>query len=418
MKIDSCLKIVVAALILATVFVGIGSADTSVQPAYSIQELKITPGTLMPGETGTLEITIANTGPIPLVIDKVSVTDSADVISVEHPAISSLGAIGAGKTSKIYLPIKAKDKEGTFYPTLYIDFKAATYDYSVYDSSVTSNQWYLSSAWYDYLKYPFPVTVDKNSVSVSVVQRPEVFEPGTTQKLGVSIGNLRANPVDAITVSASGNGVVCDEESVFLGSLEAGGNKTAFVTIITSDKTKEINLDVKYKNGASWHTESIKIPVKGGEIRTGAELLINNIEFKEEATYTKITGDVNNAGLKTAKGVTVTLEGAEKTQPYPVYAVGGLDADGLSEFELSFINPESDEITLIFTYKDENGNTYTQKEKVPLWSSAKTSSSSGVTSGGNPILATIAAILLILIVGGAVFLIWKKGNLLPRKQQK
>ena len=399
MKSTSSFKLLFATAVIALVFIGAGSAATITEPSYSIQSLTVTPGTLLPGESGQLQFTIQNAGLTPLVIDKISVTDSENVISVKHPAITSLGAIGAGKSLTITLPISAKDVDGTFYPTLYVDFK--------YDSA--------TNLQYTYLKYPFAVTVDSKSVSLSVTERPEVFEPDTTQIVGLSIGNLRANQIDSVVVTASGEGVSCEEGMVFAGAIAPGASSDVFLTVITSEKTESINLDVSYKNGANWHTDTLTIPVEGGELKTGAELFVNNIEITSGASYTTITGDVNNAGLQTAKGLVVSLNGAEPLQPYPVFVVGSLDADGLSEFELTFTNPESDSLDLIFTYKDDNGNTYVQEETVSI--SAVQSAGSAV-SGGNPVAAGIAVVLLILIVGGAVFLVWKKGNLIPKKEQK
>ena len=399
MKSTSSFKLLFATAVIALLFIGVGSAATITEPSYSIQSLTVTPGTLLPGESGQLQFTIQNAGLTPLVIDKISVTDSENVISVKHPAITSLGAIGAGKSLTITLPISAKDVDGTFYPTLYVDFK--------YDSA--------TNLQYTYLKYPFAVTVDSKSVSLSVTERPEVFEPDTTQIVGLSIGNLRANQIDSVVVTASGEGVSCEEGMVFAGAIAPGASSDVFLTVITSEKTESINLDVSYKNGANWHTDTLTIPVEGGELKTGAELFVNNIEITSGASYTTITGDVNNAGLQTAKGLVVSLNGAEPLQPYPVFVVGSLDADGLSEFELTFTNPESDSLDLIFTYKDDNGNTYVQEETVSI--SAVQSAGSAV-SGGNPVAAGIAVVLLILIVGGAVFLIWKKGNLIPKKEQK
>ena len=399
MKSTSSFKLLFVTAVIALLFIGAGSSATITEPSYSVSSLTVTPGTLVPGENGQLQFTITNTGLTPLVIDKVSVTDSDGVISVKHPAITSLGAIGIGKSLTVTLPISAKDVEGTFYPTLYVDFK--------YDSA--------TNLQYTYLKYPFAVTVDSKSVSLSVTERPEVFEPDTTQIVGLSIGNLRANQIDSVVVTASGEGVSCEEGMVFAGAIAPGASSDVFLTVITSEKTESINLDVSYKNGANWHTDTLTIPVEGGELKTGAELFVNNIEITSGASYTTITGDVNNAGLQTAKGLVVSLNGAEPLQPYPVFVVGSLDADGLSEFELTFTNPESDSLDLIFTYKDDNGNTYVQEETVSI--SAVQSAGSAV-SGGNPLAAGIAVVLLILIIGGAVFLIWKKGNLIPKKEQK
>ncbi len=375
------------------VFVSAGSAAVT-EPSCDVS-LTLTPSTLMPGETGQLVVVLTNTGDTPLTIYKVAITDSWDVVSVTHPALKTLGSIGVGKSMTLTFPITANEKEGTFYPSLSVEL-----------SNNIQNT---------FIKYPFAVTVDSKSVSLSVVERPEYFEPDTTQVVGLSIGNLRSNQIDSVTVTASGEGVSCEEGMVFAGTLTPGSSKDVFLTVITSDKTEEISLDVSYKNGANWHTESLIIPVEGGELKTGAELFINNVEVTTAVGYTTITGDVNNAGLSTAKGLVVTLEGAEAVQPYPVFVIGSLDSDGLSEFELTFKEPESDNISLVFTYKDENGNTYVQKETAALSTSSSTANS---TSGGNPILAGIAVVLLILIVGGAVFLVWKKGNLIPKKEKK
>ena len=393
MKSSSCLKFLLVVAVLAMVFVSAGSAAVT-EPSCDVS-LTLTPSTLMPGETGQLVVVLQNTGETPLTIYKIAITDSWDVVSVTHPALKTLGSIGVGKSMTLTFPITANEKEGTFYPSLSVEL-----------SNNIQNT---------FIKYPFAVTVDSKSVSLSVVERPEYFEPDTTQVVGLSIGNLRSNQIDSVTVTASGEGVSCEEGMVFAGTLTPGSSKDVFLTVITSDKTEEISLDVSYKNGANWHTESLIIPVEGGELKTGAELFINNVEVTTAVGYTTITGDVNNAGLSTAKGLVVTLEGAEAVQPYPVFVIGSLDSDGLSEFELTFKEPESDNISLVFTYKDENGNTYVQKETAALSTSSSTANS---TSGGNPILAGIAVVLLILIVGGAVFLVWKKGNLIPKKEKK
>ena len=393
MKSTSSFKLLFATAVIALLFVGAGSAAVT-DPSCDVS-LSLTPSTLMPGETGQLVVTLQNTGGTPLTIYKVAITDSWDVVSVTHPALKTLGSIGVGKSMTLTFPITANDVEGTFYPSLSIEL-----------SNNIQNT---------FIKYPFAVTVDSKSVSLSVTERPEVFEPDTTQIVGLSIGNLRANQIDSVVVTASGEGVSCEEGMVFAGAIAPGASSDVFLTVITSEKTESINLDVSYKNGANWHTDTLTIPVEGGELKTGAELFVNNIEITSGASYTTITGDVNNAGLQTAKGLVVSLNGAEPLQPYPVFVVGSLDADGLSEFELTFTNPESDSLDLIFTYKDDNGNTYVQEETVSI--SAVQSAGSAV-SGGNPVAAGIAVVLLILIVGGAVFLIWKKGNLIPKKEQK
>ncbi|MBQ1179977.1 MAG: hypothetical protein IIX51_05320 [Methanocorpusculum sp.] len=171
MKSSSCLKFLLVTAVFALVFVSAGSAAVT-EPSCDVS-LTLTPSTLIPGETGQLVVVLQNTGETPLTIYKIAITDSWDVVSVTHPALKTLGSIGVGKSMTLTFPITANEKEGTFYPSLSVEL-----------SNNIQNT---------FIKYPFAVTVDSKSVSLSVVERPEYFEPDTTQVVGLSIGNLRSN---------------------------------------------------------------------------------------------------------------------------------------------------------------------------------------------------------------------------------
>ena len=401
------LKIIILLLSLCLLAGGtaVVSADGNLTPAYSIRDVSLTPSTLMPGDTGTLTFTIVNAGDVPMVIDKVAIRDAESNLKSQYD-VSSLGAVGANNSLTVTIPVTAGVQEGSFYPYIYVSLKQrAISDLS--DIHVFS------------LKYPFHVVVDSSSLSLSINQRPDVFESDTTEILGVMLGNLRANKIDAVQLTVSGNGVSCEEGSVYVGSLEPGQTNSAYLTVTTSDETTEIMLEAKYRNGDNWHTDYLKIPVTGGELRTGAELVINNVEVSNFDSKITIVGDVNNAGLSSAKGLVVTVEGAEAVQPYPAYVVGSLDPDGLSEFQVTFTRPTGSSVTLCFTYKDEFGNTSVQKEHITVNIPEEDSSSSvPVSSGGNSTAATVIAIILIVLLAAVVICVWKNGGLLPKKRQK
>ncbi|MBP3443459.1 MAG: hypothetical protein J6J70_01895, partial [Methanocorpusculaceae archaeon] len=65
MKSTSSFKLLFATAVIALVFIGAGSAATITEPSYSIQSLTVTPGTLLPGESGQLQFTIQNAGLTP-----------------------------------------------------------------------------------------------------------------------------------------------------------------------------------------------------------------------------------------------------------------------------------------------------------------------------------------------------------------
>lgn len=376
------------ALLIASLFIGAGAATVSV----TIDSIE--PASLMPGDMGTVTATLKNIGSNFTAINQIYIKDSEGIVPSGTSYYNPIGGVNPGDSLTVSVPIVAGQKEGVFYPVFYIDFNDGV----------------------NYLKYPFKMVVSNESVSVSVVSRPDVFDPASTQTLGLKIGNLRTNAVDAVQVKVSGVGVSSNQETVYVGTIAEGESKPANLTVLTSEDTKEIIIEVVYRNGANWHTKTMTIPVEGGESKTGADIIVNNIEVKSGASYMTITGDVNNAGLTSAKGMIVTTEGVEKTQPYESYVVGSLDADGLSEFEVTFAAPESGTATLVFTYKDTNGNVYVHKEQVST--GAAPAAAAGSASSGNGTMATVIVVILVIIVAGGALLAWKKGNLFAKKERK
>ncbi|MDO5843922.1 MAG: hypothetical protein Q4Q53_02090 [Methanocorpusculum sp.] len=400
-----CLVLLTLAILIT--FTGLVSAEelsnqyvpyyiTATSPSYAVENFEIYPKSLMPGESGIVTFTLKNTGTNFLPIDRVLIKDSDGIDSIETLYRNPIGGVGAGDTIDISLPITAKSKTGTFYPVLYVDF-----NYDAY-----------TSYYYTYLKYPFAVIVDDVEPLISVTSRPDYFEPDTTNTVSFSIGNQRINTIEAVSISASGDGVSAREGFSYIGTINAGAVGNGSLTIITTDESEEVVIDVTYRNGANWHTESLILPLEAGISKTGAELVVNNVEIKNGEKFYTITGDVNNAGLTTAKGLVVTTEGAVKTGTYPSFVVGSLDTDGLSEFEVTFKNPENNSVTVVFNYKDINGNVFTQKEKVTL---SDTVSTNTQASGSNSTAATIIVVIVILAVLACGFIAWKKGKIFARK---
>lgn len=388
-------RIVLTALfITALVLSCTGAASASVAPSEAtliVSDFSIYPSSLMPGDSGIVTFTIKNTYSSTAQVSKILIKDDTGVISSTSPYQNPIGRIGSGDTMTLSVPIQAGDIPGVYYPVLYVDF---------------------DDAHSSFIKYPFAVIIDGTGPEVSITTRPDVFEPDTTQTVTFTVGNTRTNDIEAVSISVSGEGVTSREGSVYLGTIKTGETGNGSLTIITTEESKEVVIDVTYRNGANWHTESLTLPLEAGISKTGADLVVNSVEIKSGAKYYTITGDVNNAGLTTAKGLIATTEGAEKTGTYPSFVVGSLDADGLSQFEVTFKNPVDNKVTLVFTYKDVNGNLYTQKEVVSL---SESKAPAGEESSTGSTIATVLIVLVILAALAGGFIAWKKGKLFARK---
>ena len=374
--------------LISCAFAGTGAAEQT-SAGIVISDLTIYPGTLMPGESGTASVVLKNTGAYPVFTEGIIVYSSNGVdITIYDQGV---GTINAGDSIPVAFSLKAKNEIGTFYPYITIN-----YHYNPGNGNV-----------HNYAKLPIAVVVDDKSISMSVLNRPDVFQPDTTQTLSLTIGNLRANDIEGVELSVSGKGVSSREGKVFVGEIPANSSQSASITVLTTEETDEVTITATYRNGANWHSESITLPIYAGISRTGADLVINNIETGKTSAYTTITGDVNNAGLTTAKAVVVSTIDTTEAGPYPEYVIGSLDTDGLSEFTVTF-KSDAPVVTVLFTYKDAEGNTYIQTKDVTV-NKAEESYAPSKGTGNDAVLPTV----IILIIAAAALLTgivaWRKG---------
>ncbi|MDE2443723.1 MAG: hypothetical protein O0X93_07505 [Methanocorpusculum sp.] len=317
-----------------------------------------------------------------------------EIYSPEDKAYNSVGMLGPGDEMTFTFPITSRGATGTFYPMLYLDFL---------DSGLTS------------LKYTFAVQVDDTQLSVALIDQPDAFGESRNEEVTLRIGNPRANTLNGIEISVSGNGVSSKQTAYFVGKLEPDEYVDAELTVIV-DQPTDLSFDVTYRNGQNLHSNSVEIPVELGERKIRAELVLNNLEVKNSGSYYTVTGDVNNAGLEDAKSITVTTEHATPSEPMKSYVVGSLEPDGLAEFEVTFTNPQSDTVTLVADYKDSDGNLYQESVEVNIGSASVQMQNSANTaqparSGGNDMAGTIIAVLAVIAVAGCAAYAWKKGLL-------
>lgn len=367
-----------------------GVYPTDEQTTLVFSDLKIYPSSLMPGDTGTVVFTVRNTGSDLAHINNIIITNSNGVVSTTENIINPIGIIAPGDVYTFSAPITSNGKTGIFYPAVYIDF-------------------YRSSSMY--IKYPFAVFVDDKEPIISVINRPDYFEPGVTKSLTISIGNPRTNDIEGAEITVSGDGVTSREGSVFAGTIASGTEVTKTITVMTTDESKDVKIDLSYRNGVNTHKKTLIIPLKTGTSKTSAELVINAVEIECKDGVYSITGDVNNVGLSTARSVVVTTNGTTLYGQYPIYAIGSLDEDGLSGFEVSFKDPKSESVEIIIKYKDEFGNEYFDKESVSLTSVINHDQSYGM----NAVIATVLIIIAVIAVIAVGIIVWKKGKLISRK---
>ncbi len=381
-------SLLIGAILLSLLLLGASSpvaAETTGQ--VSVISLTMDPEVLMPGDTATVTAVIKNSGTTSVSIGRALIMGVNEVYSPEDKAYNSVGMLGPGDEMTFTFPITSRGQIGTYYPMLYLDFLNAG----------------LSS-----LKYTFAVRVDNTQLSVALIDQPDAFGQSRNEKVVIRVGNPRANSLNGIQISVSGDGVSSKQTTYFVGKLEPDQYVDANLTVVV-DQPTDISFDVSYRNGQNLHTNSVQIPVSLGERKVRAEMVLNNIEVVNKGSYYQVTGDVNNAGLEDAKSIMVTTAKATPVAPMETYVVGSLEPDGIAEFDVTFTNPESTVVDLLVSYKDADGNPYQSTVQVTL-SGVVVSGDAASANNASPIGA-VAAVVVILLIGVCAVVAWRSGLL-------
>jgi hypothetical protein len=369
---------VLCAVLLLVVPALAGPADVTVT------SFDLNPPVLMRGDEGILTVSVQNTG-----LDAVDISrarlypDEVVVLSDPYPAV---GEIGAGNAKQFTFTVRADAPDGTYYPKFVLEFRD--------DGS---------------LRYPIPVQVESTELQAAVIAKPDTFSEGREADVAVRVGNPRSTAVTGVRVVPGGNGFTATPSSAFIGTLAADQSASVLFNITPQEET-DVTFTIFYQNGANMHETTLSLPLPFGEDKMRADPVLTNIEVVQEAGVYRVTGDVTNAGLESARSVIITsADPAMPTDPYRVYVVGTLDPDDFSSFEVTFETEGTvSAVPLLVEYRDEDGNLFTEQSTIALENRTATEEEGGAASS----LVTIVVVVLVVAaaaVGGYYYFRRRRG---------
>ncbi|WFN34195.1 hypothetical protein L1S32_10150 [Methanogenium sp. S4BF] len=360
-------------------------SSTAIEGQLGVTNVAIDPGVFMYGDSGTVKVTVTNTGTTPVAIARAKLySNELDVMGDEN--YGSVGSIGPGNSLEFTFTITADAADGIYYPLFYLDLRDASS-----------------------LRYRVPVKVENTGLSVSVTDRPDAFTSGKKEDVTIMVGNPRENTVNGVVITPVTNGYETTETSHFIGTLTPDQAADATFSVTPYMETP-MEFTVHYRNGMNDHEVTTSVPVTFGIDRKQAETVLNNIVITSEGDHYIITGDVTNAGLEDAKSVVVTTGSpATPVDPYRSYVVGALEPDDFASYEVTFsAEPGTTEIMLITSYKDKDGNLYSDQISVPLSSAAVPDKGSPGAGGDLPVVWIVVFVICAAVVAGVIYYSWKK----------
>lgn len=371
----------------------------------------VSPAVFYPGETGTVTVYVTNAANTSLWVSQPDLLEPHLKI-INSGGFATATSIGPGQTIDYNFVVIADGSDGTYFPLF-------TISTNVYGGKAVHSQLKLK--------------IDSTDVRASISVKPDTFSVSNKDTVNISVVNPRDGDITDVLIVPEVNGAEISPEETYVGTLKSG-TSVQVPFAITPEKATEVTFHVSFYNGDNKHTADVILPLNLGENKMGAQIVVNNIESSSTGSTVTLKGDVTNNGLTAAKSVLVTVGSpATPVNPNPVYAIGNLEPDDFSSFEVDYTTKGPGAIPLIVQYKDAEGHVFEEKSTIDgsgnttgLGSAAMPNGATGVSSasannrrsngmfgsfGSGFTQIPVIPIVIILVAIIALVIAWRKGLL-------
>lgn len=379
------------------------------EPTVTIENYQVTPSVLMPGDLGTIKISIKNTATTAsvqessgiIVEGKFTTTTSTDInVFIEKAGLEGngivvigsnfqrIGDIGPGQTIPITFLIRAPATTGVYFPEVWIDTTGGRST-----------------------RYPIPVNVNTQisvprlAVVGTAITTPQATRPGDEALVNLQLINTGQSVADRVIVRIGNSSTSVTPKNVQLyhiPTISPGRTESVDLVLVTDRKTATgiVTLPVSlqyYSIDGTQHSENAVISLL---MRGQAEISIASIETSPERLKNgepfNMIIRVENAGTGDAKSVSakvdIPLSGTREAFLGTIKP--GNDAPAL--FRLGSAPPGEHAYNVTIDFSDDWGNHTVTR---PLTISVAPADYSGYVIG---------IIILAVLVGGAWYLFFKK----------
>jgi hypothetical protein len=395
-------------IVLALLFAVTITPAAATDPTVIVTDYTQTPAVLMPGDMGTVTLTIKNTAQaasekentgivsggtfantkstdINVFIENVHLEENGIVVLTDD--LDRLGELGPGQSILVTFVIRAPEKSGIYLPEVWIDVK---------DGRST--------------RYPVKVNVNtdistQKKPSLSITQNlPDRVAPGETCAATITVKNTglaRASDISMGVNSSTKSLVLTTTGRYYIEHLDPGEESSMTLHLATDRDTPlgidPVNLLISYRNPdgtAERQTEIIGIPVKGRADIAVSSVTTDPVRPVPGSPFTLILR-IENTGTDRATSVRATLDSPFAGTRDSFIGSIDKDSDAPAIFYLQATKDGTVPANLTISYNDDFGS-HTISERTTI-----------VTSPASSTTTIVLAVLLIGIIAGAGYLrIW------------
>jgi hypothetical protein len=407
-KINSLIAVLFTVIFL--LLLAIASASAAEGPAVMIVEHVVEPEALMPGDTGTITVTIKNMDigssetetTTTTTMGYTSSTTTISTISAEIETIRlssrsrdiewlredfqrseyyNVGALGSGESITISLPIKAAAyaRDGTYFPEVVIEVDTGKN-----------------------VRFPVSVKVDSSEVEIIEKDIPSEISLSESTQMEMVVANNRPNSVRGVNVQvkSKSDGLEFTPEGIFIGNLAAYEQRAVNFTLTPLfEGDNDLYFKADYKNGDNMHHSEFTSSVVVRSIADVKLILVNAPEFVFKEDVAKIEFDVANGMTKDIKAVSVVPE-IEGLRILPSeYFIGDMEVGDVfsASFDLHTSDLSAGNIKIPFTvvFKDIDTDKQYETQGREVHVEVREQQKSGLP---NPVLFVALLAILVLVV--------------------
>ncbi|MDD1689241.1 MAG: S-layer protein [Methanoregula sp.] len=396
---------VIVLSLLACIITPVAAVEGSTtNPTVVVTEYSVTPAVLLPGDQGTITLTLKNTADSASVKENTGITSggtfantkSTDInvyienvhleengIEVLTDDFDRLGELGPGQSFPVTFVIRAPAKSGIYFPEAWIDVK---------DGRSTR----------------YPITVNVNT-DISTQKKPALFvtqelpdrvAPGETCSAVIMIENTglsRASDISMVVNSTTKSLVLTTSGRHYKEHLDPG-ERINLTLHLATDKNTVIGIDpvtltIIYRNPdgtTERQTETIGIPVKGRADIAVSSVTTDPVRPVPGGTFTLIIR-VENTGTDQATSVRAILDSPFAGTKTAFIGSIDKDSDAPAIFYLQATKDGTVPANLTISYHDDFGS-HTVSEQTTV-----------MTGTGSGMLPAALAVIVVCIIAGVAY---------------
>jgi hypothetical protein len=402
----------------------LASAGGAEGPTVMITSYKVNPEVLMPGDNGTITVTITNmntqasettqttstgllsttsktsTRSITAKIESIRLSSSSRNIHWLREGSSrsdyyNVGALGPGQSTIISLPIKAEYNEGTYHPEVCIEVENG-----------------------ENVRFPIPVRVVGSGVEIFGNEIPSEISLSESKPIKLIVATNRPNCVNGVIVipkarakNESLDFLFMPPDGIFIGNLAPYEQKEVEFTLTPlSTGNKNVIFEVIYKNGDNLHRNELRTSIFAGGISPVRLILVDAPKSVSKGEIARIEFDVANGmgkNIKAASVIPITTS-ADNMRVMPSEEfIGDIEADDVLsasfDVDTSDLSVGENEIGFKLIFRDADTDRIYETEPYEVHIEVK--ESHGGDSKFSPFL--VFALILLLVVGLVVYVVYR-----------